>query len=580
MTVHPFGIRHHGPGSARSLVAALDLLEPDAVLIEGPPDADKIIALCAPELGMEPPVALLTYLRSDPSQAAYFPMAAFSPEWQAIQWALRHDVTVAFMDLPMKNQLAKHDRRERYDLMRDPLRYIAEAAGYGDSERWWEAMIEERRGTDVFEAISETMCTLRETFDKPESERSQRREAYMRQTIRTVERAGHQRIAAVCGAWHVPALIDMPTKSHDSKLLRGMPRVTVDATWVPWTHGRLSIASGYGAGVRSPGWYHHLFTTEGDVSARWLTKAARLLRDEGIDASSAHVIETMRLAEALAALRNRPLPGLEEHDDAIRSVMLFGDDLAMRLVDDKLVVGEALGRVPAETPAVPLQRDLQAKQRRLRLRPSAEPKEVFLDLRKPTDRQKSQLLRQLQLLDIPWGNGGQRGDGLGTFREVWLLEWSPDLSVCVIEASMWGHTVGEAAAARAIKRAAESERLPALTTLAKDVMFAGLLDAIAPVTHALGQRAAVASDVSELMSALPELVALLRYGDVRETDGDAVRAIVDGLAARTAVGLCGACASLNDDAAAAMFDNIEQVQPRIELARRQCARRAVAGCAL
>ena len=32
------------------------------------------------------------------------------------------------------------------------------------------------------------------------------REAYMRQCIREAIKAGHQRIAVVCGAWHVPAL--------------------------------------------------------------------------------------------------------------------------------------------------------------------------------------------------------------------------------------------------------------------------------------------------------------------------------------------------------------------------------------
>ena len=41
---------------------------------------------------------------------------------------------------------------------------------------------------------------------------------------------------------------------------------------------------------------------------RWLTRVARLLRDEDLDASSAHVIEAVRLAEALAALRGRPCP--------------------------------------------------------------------------------------------------------------------------------------------------------------------------------------------------------------------------------------------------------------------------------
>ena len=42
-----FGIRHHGPGSARSLVAALDDFEPDVVLIEGPADADPLLRWAA-----------------------------------------------------------------------------------------------------------------------------------------------------------------------------------------------------------------------------------------------------------------------------------------------------------------------------------------------------------------------------------------------------------------------------------------------------------------------------------------------------------------------------------------------------
>ena len=58
--VEVFGIRHHGPGSARSLVAALEAYQPDAVLIEGPADADPLLHWVLAE-GMEPPLALLAY---------------------------------------------------------------------------------------------------------------------------------------------------------------------------------------------------------------------------------------------------------------------------------------------------------------------------------------------------------------------------------------------------------------------------------------------------------------------------------------------------------------------------------------
>ncbi len=39
------GIRHHGPGSARSVLAELERLQPDALLVEGPSDASDLIGL-------------------------------------------------------------------------------------------------------------------------------------------------------------------------------------------------------------------------------------------------------------------------------------------------------------------------------------------------------------------------------------------------------------------------------------------------------------------------------------------------------------------------------------------------------
>jgi hypothetical protein len=47
MSVHLFGIRHHGPGSARALAGALAELKPDLILVEGPPEADELVALAA-----------------------------------------------------------------------------------------------------------------------------------------------------------------------------------------------------------------------------------------------------------------------------------------------------------------------------------------------------------------------------------------------------------------------------------------------------------------------------------------------------------------------------------------------------
>src|SRR3954451_6842079 len=105
MTVTILGIRHHGPGSARSLLAELETLQPDAVLIEGPADASALIPLVG-DPAMKPPVALLVYAPDEPRLASFYPEAAFSPEWVAMRWAVANSVRVAFIDLAAGIQFA------------------------------------------------------------------------------------------------------------------------------------------------------------------------------------------------------------------------------------------------------------------------------------------------------------------------------------------------------------------------------------------------------------------------------------------------------------------------------------------
>src|SRR5690348_8176169 len=562
-----YGIRHHGPGSARSVRAALAGQRPDVVLIEGPPEADDLVALAA-DPDMRPPVALLGYVPGEPQQAAFWPFAVFSPEWQAITYALEAGIPVRFCDLPAAHQLAlKAARREEEGQedgeqpprRADPVSELAAAAGYDDPERWWEDVVEHVPGPAVFGALAEAIAILRADAEDLDA-RDAVREAYMRRVLRRTAREGFERIAVVCGAWHVPALRQMPSAASDDRLLRGLPKVKAALTWVPWTYGRLSYSSGYGAGIRSPGWYDHLFASPGQPVERWLARAAAVLRDDGIPASSAHVIESVRLAGALAALRGRPLAGLEEVTEAARAVLCEGSDLLVELIQRRLVLGERLGAVPPATPMVPLQRDLQEQQRHLRLRPEAEPRDYDLDLRKPTDLGRSRLLHRLTLLGVAWGTPRQgRVRNVGTFRESWQLTWRPELDLALIEAGMWGSTVGAAATQRAVSIAAEVTALDQLTALTEQCLLADLSDALPSVLAAVRDRAALDTDVTRLMAALPALVRAARYGDVRGTDPARLGEVAAEMITRICAGLPAAVASLDETAEQAMRELIDAV---------------------
>ena len=645
------GVRHHGPGSARAVRAALDAARPDVVLVEGPPEADALLPLAADE-GMRPPVALLAHAVDEPARSVFWPLAAFSPEWVAVRWALEHGAEVRFIDLPAAHTLAWDRHRTASgkadqgpgdgrgsagegtaeppagtgaeatvatgsgpagtgaagpgpaqeppeaagphapapaaggapeaghpdgaqpatghpagdDVRVDPLAALAAAAGYDDPERWWEDVVEHRgagQGDPLapFTVLEEAMTALRETYADRDDERDLVREAHMRLKIRAARRESGGSVAVVCGAWHVPALRRKATVTADRALLKGLPKVKTDMTWVPWTHRRLSRAGGYGAGIDAPGWYAHLFDAPDRPVERWLTKVAALLRAEDRTVSTAHVIEAVRLAETLAAMRGRPLPGLGETLDAARAVMCEGSDVPLALVHDRLVVGDELGEVPDAAPAVPLQRDLTRLQRRLRLKPEAHERRVDLDLRKETDAERSRLLHRLRLLGVNWGEPAGAPGSTGTFRESWWLRWEPELSVRVAEAGAWGTTVVAAATAKAEAEALGAATLADVTALAEHCLLAQLPGALPVVMQVLADKAALDADVGHLAQALPALVRSLRYGDVRGTATEALAEVAAGLAERIFVGLPPACAALDADGAAQMRHHLDAVHP-------------------
>ena len=688
--VHYFGIRHHGPGCARSLLRAFDALQPDCVLVEGPPDAEGALAFLLAEQ-MQPPVALLSYCPDEPHRAVYHPFAVFSPEWQALRWAQQRQVPVSFIDLPVMHQMALDKAQEEAEAAAaaqqeaeeaareaaqqeaqeaeadastdasadppaetpadaapamtapvatddagdtpaaadapapaqpeacnprtDPLNWLAQAAGHADGESWWNHTVEERGdGEELFAAIAEAMTTLRADLgeqaqerDPIEARREILREAHMRQRIRDAIKKGHQRIAVVCGAWHLGGLQATTKASADAALLKGLPKLKVQSTWVPWTYRHLTSASGYGAGIHAPGWYEHLWLCgqqadaatsaaalaaapnnpavtpseappSGDPAAPpsaaarpakppaappslrtigWLTRIARLMRERDLDCSSAHLIETARLADTLAALRQRPQPGLEELHEATRTVLTLGDESVLHFIQDALLVGQKMGQVPPDVPTVPLQKDLEQQQKSLRLKAEAFERTLDLDLRQPNDLARSHLLHRLNLIGIPWGRLSRTGGSArGTFHEIWSLQWQPEFIMKLIEASPWGHSIEAAATARSLDRAHKAANLGELSALVNQALLADLGEAVQAISRVLENRAAVSGDTLQLLDALPPLANVFRYGNVRQTDTALVAHMLDSLILRAAIALPLASSALNDDAAQTLREKI------------------------
>ena len=583
MTTQLFGIRHHGAGSARHLMAALRDFQPDCILLEGPPEADALLALAA-DAAMRPPVALLAYRPDAPQQAVYYPFAAFSPEWQAIRYAAQAGIPLQFCDLPLAHSLYEEaasddsdedaaddegdsdaEDEDAAELPRhgDPFDELAAIAGLPDGEAFWEALVEQRRdSTEIFAAVAEAVTALREARGDT-NPRDTLREAWMRKTLRQAEKT-YQRIAVVCGAWHVPALAAQVAAKDDNALLKGLAKVKVDCTWIPWTNSRLSFASGYGAGLAAPGWYAHLWAHPDDDGVRWIGRAAALLRDKGHDISAAHVIETVRLASASAALRGQSQSRLADHLEALTAIVGMGDDTVLRLIEREWLIGDAIGSVPAATPQLPLIADVQAQRKKLRLVESDEAKTLELDLRKPLDLQRSIHFHRMRLLGIDDAEM-LPARGKGTFKEAWSYRYQPESHITLTERAPYGNTLAAAADGYVSERLQQARSLAALTALLAQVLPADLPALVATLTRHIADLSATQDNLADSLAALPNLADTVRYGNVRELDPAPLLAVLDTLLARLAAGGVQGCLNIDYDSAQALFAPIRQADYQLGL---------------
>src|SRR3954468_22224444 len=175
--IHVFGVRHLSPGGAWHLRATLDAVRPKVVLIEGLADADTLV----PDLtrsGTKPPVAILAYTDSVPVRTLVYPLATYSPEYQALVWAKENKARVEFIDLPsdvflglqdleierLAKARAKAEQPDRVDEPASPAwrpeperslyDRIAELSGEADYDTYWERRFEHNLSPGSYKAAA------------------------------------------------------------------------------------------------------------------------------------------------------------------------------------------------------------------------------------------------------------------------------------------------------------------------------------------------------------------------------------------------------------------------------------------
>ena len=558
-----FGVRHLSPAAAFHLERALEACRPQLVLVEGPSDLnDQMHWLCRPETRF--PAAILAYTREPPVRTILYPLAVYSPELRAILWAREHGAACRFMDLPSGTMLALEeageDREEPEENTEWVYRQLEERTGE-EHDTFWERSFEQLEDWRAFQAAANTFGEqLRRTArdGKFRTAKTLVREAYMKRVIREAVESGipPERIFCVCGAFHVPGLRENAPMTDEE--LAALPRADCTATLMPYSYYRLSSRSGYGAGNKAPAYFELLWDAlrqggPGDLPALYLTRLAAAHRKAGNLVSSAEVIEALRLARVLCALRGSRHPVLADLRDGAVAAMGHGNfsELAVAAADTE--IGTRVGFIPEGVSRTSVQEDFYRQLRELRLEKyrGVEQRQLDLDLRerlnvKDTqaallDLRRSCFLHRLRVLGIHFASllpSRQQGANWG---EYWALRWTPEAEIEVVEASLLGDTVEGAAAFALKERGAACATIAQAAAVFQDAFLCGMP---AAARHALLVLQGLSVDAAALTDVADTAVRLsltVRYGDLRRFDPAPVVPLLQRLFLRACLTLEDAC---------------------------------------
>jgi hypothetical protein len=603
--INVFGVRHLSPMGAWQLRAYLDRLQPEIVLIEGLNDATDLI----PDMtrkATKPPIAILAYTDTLPVRTLVYPLAQYSPEYQAILWARENRASVEFMDLASEHFLGLQDQElERLEKARalaakeaakepatedpaaasDPLpgqvretetresplppaavpeprqslyERCARLAGERDYETYWERHYEHNRAVGSYQRASfEFGRALRDLEEDAPRWRAENvvREAFMRRRIAATIRAGHspEKIVAVVGAFHAPVICgDFPEMTDDE--LASLPQRSSKLTLMPYSYFKLSSQSGYGAGNHAPAYFELLWQALdqeafSDLPLRYLSLVARNMREAGTHRSTAEVIDGVRLAQTLSALKNGLAPTLADLRDAAVTLLGHGELSSVKEALARVDVGTAIGELPQGVSQTSIQDDFESELQRLKLQKykTTVKQEITLDLRENRqaktdeaaflDLERSGFFHRLRVLEIGFAQPVATHQQSTTWAERWNLQWSPESEITLVEAVLLGETVELATAYKFQTRLERCASIAEAAVLVRDACQCGLMQSMESARLRLQELTATSSEFAAIAHAVYQLGLVARYGDVRKFDPRPLLPLVDELFVQGALAL-------------------------------------------
>ena len=581
-----FGIRHFSPAGAYFLRRFLDENKPDLVLIEGPADFDFLIDDSVSK-NLIPPFAIMAYTKEAPIDTILYPFANYSPEYQAILWARENGKECHFFDLESNIILGLESREadikdtkqeNNMDFENSPAKSSKKILET-DMEGFWERNLEQSEDMDAYRAGSalfgESLRKDSEALDKT-FVRDIIRESFMKRKAKEFIKKGidPEKIVAVTGAFHTSAIESLDGAMTDKEYM-ALEKKDSNITLMPYSYYRLSKRTGYGAGNAAPAYYELIWQglLNEDITfheRKYLSTLAKYMREHGGIVSSAQVIEATRLARSLAALRGGSIPTLCDLKDASITCMGGGSfgELAMGFAESD--IGKKIGHVPQDAMQTSIQSDFTSQLNELKLEKYKElvAKPLQLDLRENLrvksresaflDLNRSFFLYRLLILGIDFAKIERNRQDNATWAENWVLQWTPEAEIQIVETVLKGDTISEAVAFVLGERLSQATKISEIADIIEDAFNCGMPKVVEGAKRSLDEMANGAISMHDIALTVSKLSSMISFGDIRKLDRKPLEPIVKRLCIRASLMLADESAC-DDMAAITLSEDIQSI---------------------
>ena len=573
-----FGIRHFSPAGSYFLRQFLDEVKPSLVLIEGPADFDFLIDDIVSKK-LVPPFAIMAYTKEAPIDTILYPFAEYSPEYQAILWARENNTECHFFDLESDIILGlekRDDETKEEEIISEtnPKKSIET-----DMEGFWERTLEQSEDMHAYRAGSALFGeSIRKDTNSDDKSfiRDTVRESFMKRKIKEYIEKGFdtEKIVAITGAFHTSAIESLEGAMSD-KEYKALVRRESNVTLMPYSYYRLSKRTGYGAGNAAPAYYELLWQgfLNGDITyheRKYLSSLAKYMREHGGIVSSAQVIEATRLARELAVIRGGSVPTLEDLKDASITCMGGGSFGEMAMGFAETDIGKKIGSVPQDAMQTSIQSDFTSKLKQLKLEKYKElvATPLQLDLRENLrvksvesaflDLNRSFFLYRLVVLGIDFAKIKRSSQDNATWAENWILQWTPEAEIQIVESVLKGDTIADAVAFVLSERLLEATKISEIAEVIEDAFNCGLPKIVEGAKRSLDEMTNGAIAMCDIADTVSKLSNMILFGDIRKLDREPLIPIVKRLCIRASLMLVGESAC-DDIAAASLAEDIQKI---------------------